>query len=266
MAISKISSSSIDPDVSLGDGFFKVDSTNNRIGIGTSSPASSLSFPIGTTPVISQVAIAGSAHSADNVGSLGLAISDGGGYSGVFVHNTHDGTFSSQDIRFLTAKGGNSVATERMRIDNSGRVTMPYQPAFQAYLGTSWTHGSGVRLVGGSWGTILNNGSHYNASTRRFTAPVSGMYAFNCTVATVGSAGGFSYLSAELWLNGSRRAIGGWGTGAASGSYGETTSSYVVSMNAGDYAELACESNKSFNLQGNSSTNGNTLFSGYLIG
>ena len=177
MAISKISSSSIDPNVSLGDGFLKVDSTNNRVGIGTSSPASSLSFPIGTTPVISQVAIAGSAHSADNVGSLGLAISDGGGYSGVFVHNTHDGTFSSQDIRFLTAKGGNSVATERMRIDSAGRVTMPYQPAFQAY------NPQGQHITGNTEAafnsTYVNIGGHYNTSTGRFTAPIAGRYAFH---------------------------------------------------------------------------------------
>ena len=97
-----------------------VDATNNRVGIGTSSPAALISVPIGTTPTLSQTAA--TAHSAGNVGSLGLAINDGGGYSGVFVHNTHNGTFSSQDIRLLTAEGGISTATERMRIDASGNL------------------------------------------------------------------------------------------------------------------------------------------------
>ena len=91
-----------------------------NVGIGTSSPNFPLSFPLGTGTVIGQYSA--SAHLAGNVGSIGLVVSDGGGTSGVFVHNTHDGTYSSQDIRFLTAQGGLSSATERLRIDNSGTV------------------------------------------------------------------------------------------------------------------------------------------------
>jgi len=193
MAISKISSSSIDPNVSLGDGFFKIDSTNNRVGIGTSSPASSLSFPIGTTPVISQVAAGGTAHSADNVGSLGLAISDGGNYSGVFVHNTHDGTFSSQDIRFLTATGGSSVATERMRIDNAGRVTMPYQPYI--YGSPTNTGGSGTA---NSFYTISARGG-MAFSTDRITVPVTGVYHISFNTICASSTG---RVDAAINING----------------------------------------------------------------
>jgi hypothetical protein len=105
-----------------------VDATNNRVGIGTSSPAALISVPIGTTPTLSQTAA--TAHSAGNVGSLGLAINDGGGYSGVFVNNTHNGTFSSQDIRLLTAEGGISTATERMRIDASGNLLLGTSSTF----------------------------------------------------------------------------------------------------------------------------------------
>jgi hypothetical protein len=76
--------------------------------------------PIGKALTIGQAA--STAHSAGNVGSVGLTIMDGGGHSGVFVNNTHDGTYSSQDITFKTADGGVSAATERMRIDVSGNV------------------------------------------------------------------------------------------------------------------------------------------------
>jgi hypothetical protein len=62
------------------------------------------------------------AHTAGNVGSVALTISDGGGNSGVFVNNTYDGTYSSQNITFKTAEGGLSSATERMRIDASGNL------------------------------------------------------------------------------------------------------------------------------------------------
>jgi hypothetical protein len=78
-----------------------------------------LSFPIGSNRVVGQTA--STPNSPANVGSMGIGIDDGGGSaSGVFVYNTHDGTYSSQDIRFLTAQGGISATTERARIDSTG--------------------------------------------------------------------------------------------------------------------------------------------------
>jgi hypothetical protein len=116
----------------------RIDSSGN-LGIGTSSPATALSFPIGSSTVVGQTA--STDHVVGNVGSLGFGITDGGGgASGVFVHNTHDGTFSSQDIRFLTAKGGVSLATERMRIDASGNLLV-------GTTNSSGTSGSGVKIA-----------------------------------------------------------------------------------------------------------------------
>ena len=66
--------------------------------------------------------------------------------------------------------------TERMRIDASGRVTTPYQPAFFAYR-------SGDGNVGGDQDLScnvadVNIGGHYNTSNFRFTAPIAGTYSF----------------------------------------------------------------------------------------
>ena len=84
-------------------------------------------------------------------------------------------------VRFYTdnvslyAVGTAVTPTERMRIDSSGRVTMPYQPAFDvSYSGSAYT----------TLGTVVFNavytnvGGHYNTSNGRFTAPVSGSYIF----------------------------------------------------------------------------------------
>ena len=62
---------------------------------------------------------------------------------------------------------------ERLGIDSSGRVTMPYQPAFRAVLITS-TNTVGNYMVFES--VDYNIGNHYNATTGVFTAPISGRY------------------------------------------------------------------------------------------
>lgn len=150
--------------------------------------------------------------------------------------------------------------TERVRIDSSGIVTTPYQPSFSAYLAANENRSIGTSVVGGTWGTQHNTGGHYSTSTRRFTAPVSGVYVFQCIIATVGATGTFSYLSAELWVNGSRVRVGGWGGGGPS--YGQISSSYTIYLNANDYAELASESSKAFTLQ----SGAHTMLAGFLVG
>jgi hypothetical protein len=97
----------------------RINSSGN-VGIDTTVISNKISLPIGQTVNIG--ATAGTAHQAGNVGSVGLTITDGGNANGVRVHNTHNGTFSSSDIRFTTGEGGVSSGLERMRIETSGNV------------------------------------------------------------------------------------------------------------------------------------------------
>jgi hypothetical protein len=68
-----------------------------------------------------------------------------------------------------------AVATsgvERLRIDSSGRRTLPYQPmAYVSYSGTAITRSNIIPFT-----AVTNQGGHWNNSTYRFTCPVAGVY------------------------------------------------------------------------------------------
>ena len=68
------------------------------------------------------------------------------------------------------ANGNNALV-----IDSSGRVSQPAKPAFTV----SNSSGSAVAAGDIVFNLVhLNNGSHYDSSNGRFTAPVSGLYFF----------------------------------------------------------------------------------------
>jgi len=69
--------------------------------------------------------------------------------------------------------------TERMRIDSSGRVTMPYQPAFLTSGSGGWTPISSGNSQLNTWQSpSYQRGSGFSSSTGKYTAPVGGLYQF----------------------------------------------------------------------------------------
>ena len=69
------------------------------------------------------------------------------------------------------------TGTERMRIDSAGRVTMPYQPAFQTRTSGS-NHTGGWNKFTGFTTNDYNTGNHWSLANHRFTAPIAGLYTF----------------------------------------------------------------------------------------
>ena len=84
-------------------------------------------------------------------------------------------------------------STTAISVDSSGFVVMPKRPYFNSTLTTQSIVGSTqVTLVAGS--LHHNNGTHYNTSNGRFTAPVSGVYTFSGSV-SMNATSGYLFIS-----------------------------------------------------------------------
>ena len=94
---------------------------------------------------------------------------------------------------------------DRFKIDSSGHVTKPYQPAFST-RGTNYTQATGSFTTVKPATTDLNTGSHYNSSTGVWTVPVAGNYLVVANgLAYPTGVGGSGYVYNTAWYkNGSQ--------------------------------------------------------------
>ena len=97
--------------------------------------------------------------------------------------------------------------TTGLNISASGYVTTPIQPAFMAYRTAGNVSSTGIFICNT---VTFNDGGHYNSSTGRFTAPVTGRYQMNFFVlAQNGNSfdfairvGGVQYAGMDIRCNG----------------------------------------------------------------
>ena len=158
---------------------------------------------------------------------------------------------------------GTGAGSERLRIDNPGRVAMPYQPMFDAYLTSNVTHGSGNynMSTGDAWSTRTNVGSHFSSGT--FTAPIAGKYLFCAGINAGHPVGAMTYFSCEFQVNGARRYIHWFGKGGSSSSYSAANNTAIISLAANDYVRLHTEKSHGVTVIGGAAY---THWCGMLIG
>ncbi len=146
-----------------------------------------------------------------------------------------------------------------LKIDGSGRVTMPSNPVFQAYALSSGSSNTNQVFPN----TRINEGNYYSTSTGRFTAPVAGKYLFGFGNIANSTNGTYRYYIRKNGSNVSDHhlRIDTTETGSAYGT--NATYTFPLALAASDYVNVFfIESNNGTSTEGGDYA----IFWGYLIG
>lgn len=200
------------PDNSL------VVNSSGSVGIGASSPAYKLDARLSGTSsgAVIQVGNTGSG------GFGGLGVSDGG---------TYPLQIWGSSLAFLSGNSSYASATERMRIDSAGRVTMPYQPFANGYPSSIQSTSATKATL-----TVAHTTAGTSFSNSRFTCPVAGLYEVVWNTAV----NYYNGTENDLWVykNGAQMSpsYGSWAS--ANNTWAGLHLQVVIPCAAGDYLEL----------------------------
>lgn len=132
----------------------------------------------------------------------------------------------------------------RVFVDGSGRVALPYQPAFRMnHSSNNYGTSSGWLAISG-FTADYNIGSHFNASTGVFTAPVSGRYLFTHEFRGMDGSAYTNGLTVIVQKNNANYTTDLWGTPSVTvdgTSRNFVTGAVVMYMNANDTARYVCQ-------------------------
>ena len=231
-------------DVTVDTNTLHVDTSNNKVGIGTTSPSQLLDieFSDNSGGLSGQEIKNTNTGTTANFASLSTNAVNGT-VTGIFGSayyptwgnaHVHMGSQTNHPIKFITNN------TVKATIDGSGNVTKPSNPSFRAvgtngaYITTSPVQFNSVSGSGGH-----NTGSHYNTSNYRFTAPVAGRYLFHVHMGIIRVTGtnGFGYP--YIRINGTNITYSYYQTpSGTSGQYVGAFITQIFELSASDYVDI----------------------------
>ena len=248
---------------------------DGKIGIGLVSPKTDLDIAndAGGTLTLS---CSDDSSSADQlIGKINFHTADpsGDGPQNNAIISAHsvESTGSGAYLKFSTATGATGSegadAVERLRISKEGYVTKPNTPAFAVGMSAS-------RVAVQGWQTIqyddehFDNGSHFDTSTHRFTAPVTGYYQFNLVQRVDAGGGSGNYYRVMFRKNNSSGGQYDYGMAIYRDddgfAYTTMNLSCVIYVTAGQYIDAAFFAQSVAGLT--TYMQRESVFSGHLIG
>ena len=171
-----------------------------------------------------------------------------------------DGANNSGAILFSTASAGTTA--ERLRIDASGRVTMPLQPAFLAVAATQNNIPINANTTVNFTSQVFDQGSNYAGTS--FTAPVTGKYQLNLSLYVLEMDSAADYVQiAIVTSNRQYYAIVDPGVWTGDPTYWSFAITVLADMDVSDTAHVEVQLNNSGAAQ--MDITANSAFSGYLV-
>ena len=189
-----------------------VNGGTDKVGIGTNAPAELL-----------EVEGTGAAIQIDSNGDSALRFAT----SGTVKHSIFS---SSGDLNFFD----NTNSATRMKIDATGAVTMPLQPAFLASPAAQQSNlTNSTTLLFGT--EVTDRNADYNAGTGTFTAPVTGLYQVGFSIRLQEVPINATYVMVEtVSSNRSFYYILDPGSFDENAAYWEFNGNYLIDMDAND--------------------------------
>tara|TARA_Y100001935_G_scaffold229968_1_gene209989 strand:+ start:446 stop:1282 length:837 start_codon:yes stop_codon:yes gene_type:complete len=251
-------------DFAVDTNVLKVDASNNRVGINTTSPSNDLHIS-STNPVIRLQDTSTNAYAqifTNDAGSMRLRADAGN---------------SQSNSNFILEIDG----TTQLSVDSSGRVVKPNQPSFQARSNLSNQNlstaaGTTIALTGYFTAEYFDIGGHYNATNSTFTAPVAGRYYFytqlqlNSNPSTSDHSWG---INLHFQVNGAGNHANGYNSLSTSattlfGTYGLVQKENILNLAANDTVRVALSGNANINAGTieTSTNDGRCRFGGHFLG
>ena len=188
-SVGTLTSATVSGDLTVDTSTLKVDSSNNRVGVGLTDP-SDLFEVSNSADTPTRAIITAEDSSGSNQNAFIKTKAKGNYYEGLEMASTSGhigmwgGYYSGSAIMQARVGGSgiNSSDNIALNINSNGHVFKPSQPLTVVRYAANTEHGS--YNAGSNRNIIIckpsnveiNQGSHFNTSTGQFTCPVDGTY------------------------------------------------------------------------------------------